>query len=241
MDTFLVRVCTYNLWQDLFTWTSIPETSALQTLYPPVHSCTFGDTCSWSKWKLLLTKAEQGEAIIYTLNDGAVPAYHIHLKCEGVFKPHLSLLCTKLLRGTTLECHINYHHNYSVSGSSTIPYTCTYYDGIPAILQVGEHQFVERKVIDLWISLMLISWFSTPHLCYGLCKTLNFYLRTSATNCAHLYNTSLAQEHEKPAHWSFGFKLTSNHVWDAFVILSLLEDSVATVITDVFRKNRINV
>jgi hypothetical protein len=46
-----------------------------------------------------------------------------------------------------------------------------------------------------------------------------------------LYNTSLAKEHEKPVNWSFGFKLTSDHVWDAFLTLSLLEDHQACLET----------
>jgi hypothetical protein len=34
----------------------------------------------------------------------------------------------------------------------------TYYDGIPDVIQVGEHQFAERRLIQLWITLMLVSW-----------------------------------------------------------------------------------
>lgn len=158
-----------------------------------------------------------------------MPAYHVHLKCEGEYGLHLPLSHSKPLCATASECHVNYHHNYTVSGSSNTPYTRTYYDGIPNFVQVGEHQFVERKVIDLWISLMLISWY--VNLMSHLHSLLTIYRRTSATNCAQLYNTSLAKEHEKPTHWSFGFKLTSEHVWDGFLTLSLLEDHQARLET----------
>ena len=47
--------------------------------------------------------------------------------------------------------------------------------------------------------------------------------RTSATNCARLYSL-LHPERVPPEGWSFGFTLTSEHVWDGFILLSLLED-----------------
>jgi hypothetical protein len=52
-----------------------------------------------------------------------------------------------------LACKINHYHNYSVKNGQR-----TYYDDIPDIIQVSEHQFVERQVIQLWINLMLVLW-----------------------------------------------------------------------------------
>src|ERR1700728_1921002 len=51
--------------------------------------------------------------------------------------------------------------------------------------------------------------------------------RVSATNCARTYE--LAEARREPADleaegWQFGSKLTTENVWDAFVLLSLLED-----------------
>src|SRR6266576_512309 len=50
--------------------------------------------------------------------------------------------------------------------------------------------------------------------------------RTSATNCAHLYNASLVNTEVTPrdVDWPFSFMVSDEHVWDAFVILALLED-----------------
>lgn len=59
----------------------------------------------------------------------------------------------------TLDCKINYHHNFYVEGGQRV-----YYDTVPEIIQVGEHQFVERRVIDMFITLMLVSWY----VCSGL-------------------------------------------------------------------------
>jgi hypothetical protein len=48
--------------------------------------------------------------------------------------------------------------------------------------------------------------------------------RTSATNCARIYNHTLARSNVFPSDWAFGSVLTTEHVWDSFVLASLLED-----------------
>ena len=50
-------------------------------------------------------------------------------------------------------CNTNYHHDYAVKDDVR-----TYYTGVPDVVHVGDHQFVERKVLNLFISLMLNSW-----------------------------------------------------------------------------------
>lgn len=49
---------------------------------------------------------------------------------------------------------MNYHHNFAVKNGTRMYYG----NHIPNMIQVGEHQFVEKRVIDLWISMMLLSW-----------------------------------------------------------------------------------
>jgi KDZ transposase family protein len=107
-----------------------------------------------------------------------------------------------------IGCNVNYHHNYRVFQGQRI-----YYDrvGLPDIVQIGEHQFAERKLINTWILMMVLSW-------------------TSATNCARIYNTGLASMNNsdsaqsEPIDWQFKLEVTSDEVYDAFTILSLLED-----------------
>ena len=96
---------------------------------------------------------------------------------------------------------MNYHHNYRVHKSQRI-----YYDTIPDILQIGEHQFAELKLVNMWIMMMLFSW-------------------TSATNCARIYNLGISGYSVRPdTRWQFNMEVTSDQVYDAFTILSLLED-----------------
>ena len=88
---------------------------------------------------------------MFTLDKGAIPARSVHLYCNG--RPaYYYIIKTKQLT-LVLACNTNYHHNFSVKDGLR-----TYYDGIPCMIQVGEHQFAEKRVIKLWISMMLLSW-----------------------------------------------------------------------------------
>jgi len=148
---------------------------------------------------LALNKAEQRQAVLYTLDKGALPVWSVHLYCEGTVDLtiyyHQCSMCPS-------ECRVNYHHNFYVPQDGQRHY----FSAIPDVIQVGDHQFVERKVINLWIGMMLMSW-------------------TSATNCARLYGSSLSSSQAFPPGWSFGSKLKSDHVYNGFMILSLMEDA----------------
>jgi len=103
-----------------------------------------------------------------------------------------------LLFDFIIGCKVNYHHNFRVHEGQWI-----YYDEIPDIVQIGKHQFAEQKLIGLWIIMMLLSW-------------------TSATNCTWIYNMGFTSN-DLPD-WQFKLQVTSDQVYDAFTILSLLKD-----------------
>ncbi|KAF6744848.1 hypothetical protein DFP72DRAFT_1176610, partial [Ephemerocybe angulata] len=153
-----------------------------RSLYPPRRMCD-NIGCTRTAAGRALHKAEQRQVLLFTM-EGTVPAWSIHLYCQ--------------------TCKINYHHNFSVHAGCR-----TYYQGIPSILQVGEHQFAEVKVINSWITLMVVGW-------------------VSATNCARFYNTAIAAHHgkrlsEEMGGWKFKDEVGYEHVYDGFTILSLLE------------------
>lgn len=50
------------------------------------------------------------------------------------------------------------------------------------------------------------------------------YTRVSASNAARLYNTTMSMASVLPEDWQFQCQLNGNHVWDGFIIRSLLED-----------------
>ncbi|KAF8445913.1 hypothetical protein L210DRAFT_3392409 [Boletus edulis BED1] len=161
----------------------IPHGFTARTLYPPTQHCpvpSCSRTLKGMRCKRMM-RAQQRQCVLYTVSDGPLPIYTVHLSCEA--------------------CEINYHYNFKVFKGER-----TYYGGIPDIIQVSEHQFLERQVIEMWMSLM-DHW-------------------TSATSCADFYNVSMAKGNEPPPDWSFGFMLSSEHVWSGFYLHCLLEDAV---------------
>ncbi|KAJ7605847.1 hypothetical protein DFH06DRAFT_1348440 [Mycena polygramma] len=148
------------------------------TLYPPSHHCT-NTRCGR---KNPMKKAEQRQIVIYTVARGAVPAWEVQLYCQ--------------------DCNTTYHSNYAVQRG-----TRTYYAGVPKYMQIGAHQYAERKLVATWVSLMLVAW-------------------VSATNCSRTYDMALSGQEEQDfaaGGWQFGCVLTTDHVWDGFVLLTLLD------------------
>ncbi|KAG1856323.1 hypothetical protein C8R48DRAFT_608530, partial [Suillus tomentosus] len=103
------------------------------------------------------------------------------------------------------SCKTTYHMNYKVVGDRHIYYDYT--ASLLDVLQITEHYFVDYQVVKLWKAMMHTS-----------C--------TSATSCAHIYNLALANAESTkfPDTKWFTKEVTMDHVWNAFVICSLLED-----------------
>jgi hypothetical protein len=59
------------------------KTASSRTLYPPQHIC-INEACSRSARGLRLQKAESRQAVLYTLSEGALPVWVVHLYCEGL-------------------------------------------------------------------------------------------------------------------------------------------------------------
>ncbi|KAF8228357.1 hypothetical protein L208DRAFT_1291845 [Tricholoma matsutake] len=106
------------------------------TLYPLQHTCT-NPILSAPPLGATHQKEEQWQAVLYTMDKGVLPVHSVHLYCD--------------------ECKTSYRHNFWVNEG-----VCTYYNGIPAVIQVGEHQFAEKWLVQLWITLMLVSWQVDP-------------------------------------------------------------------------------
>lgn len=80
-----------------------------------------------------------------------------------------------------------------------------YYADMPDVIQVAEHTYVERSVLELFKTLSLLSW-------------------TSATNAAHIYDRALSQLSPTQRQVAC-YRLRTEHVWDGFVILALIKDA----------------
>ncbi|KAG2359865.1 hypothetical protein BDR07DRAFT_1452202 [Suillus spraguei] len=144
---------------------------APRALYSPHQTC-LTEGCPVHSKASILKKAQQHQVVLYTLDHGPIATYSIHLYCAG--------------------CNTNYHHGYSIKDK-----TCMFYPGIPNVMQVGGHQFVETRVVRMWHTLMLVSW-------------------TSMSN-------SLMQNVKPPPDFPWNFELTGDHVWHNF---ALMEDCI---------------
>ncbi|KAG1840446.1 hypothetical protein F4604DRAFT_1598862 [Suillus subluteus] len=91
-------------------------------------------------------------------------------------------------------CNTMYHHNYSMNGGVR-----TYYEGLPEYVEVANHHYVATNVVHM----------------------------VSAMNCAWNYDLShacLERSSILDGAWPFSPQLTTENVWDGFVILSLLNN-----------------
>ncbi|KAG1844813.1 hypothetical protein DFJ58DRAFT_664613 [Suillus subalutaceus] len=103
------------------------------------------------------------------------------------------------------SCKTTYHTNYKVVGDRHIYYD--YITALPDIVQIADHYFVDYQIARLWKAMM-----------HASC--------TSATNCAYIYNIALAnaESTQFPGTKWFAKDVTMDHVWNAFIICTLLED-----------------
>ncbi|KIK31734.1 hypothetical protein CY34DRAFT_102856 [Suillus luteus UH-Slu-Lm8-n1] len=95
-------------------------------LFPPYRMCP-GPDCSRMKRGHALHKVWQQQVVLFTLANGPCVAKAAHFYCEA--------------------CKIDYFHNYSLRDR-------TYYTAVPANIQVAEHVYIERQVIELFIASM---------------------------------------------------------------------------------------
>ncbi len=123
------------------------ERLAAHTIYPPNYCCINSNCTNRAPLKKHYFK----KAVIYTDSSGVQPAWNISLYCTGKLIFCINV-CPAILICT--GCYTSYHHNYLVRDGSR-----TYYSGIPDVLQVGEHQFVETKLVYTWRSNMLFGWY----------------------------------------------------------------------------------
>ncbi|KAG9221730.1 hypothetical protein CCMSSC00406_0005643 [Pleurotus cornucopiae] len=91
-----------------------------RTIYPPFYRCQNADCTRGSR--LALNKAEQRQAVLYTLSSGPVPVYSVHLYCE--------------------RCCINYHHNFQVKDGTRYYYDFT--STLPEIIQTHRDRCQSR-------------------------------------------------------------------------------------------------
>ncbi|KAJ7626185.1 hypothetical protein FB45DRAFT_1085094, partial [Roridomyces roridus] len=84
---------------------------------------------------MTLTEPLTHKATLYTLRNGVLPIYSTSLYCRG--------------------CNRRYYHNYYVHKQSSLR---TYYGGVPHVVQVAQHFFMESPLLELFGNGMVFGW-----------------------------------------------------------------------------------
>ncbi|KAF8989805.1 hypothetical protein BDZ89DRAFT_974611, partial [Hymenopellis radicata] len=172
-----------------------------RNLWPPVQHCTNAQCQQYGKGFKLHT-ASQKHALLLSLSLGPIPIWAVHFRCNG--------------------CDTTYHHNYRVQHRQR-----TYYDSISSCIQIGEHCFAERRVLDQWRINMNLAWYAV-----------------SASNCIASY-LQMFPEARVPESWNISLSLSHRTAWEGFIIYSLWLDAVRRKHTlqfphDHTRRDRLN-
>ncbi|KAJ7580497.1 hypothetical protein C8J56DRAFT_1103561 [Mycena floridula] len=148
------------------------------SIFPPNTHCTVCQSKSGHK----LQTAASKQVVLYTMEHGPLPVIEVHFTCR------------------TPGCNSVFYPNFRVKDGVRI-----YYDKISPLIQIGDHQYAELKLIKSWMLNMNIAWMS-------------------ASNCAGIYTALHNDILPFPAEWSVGPALTHKHVYSAFTTLALWQD-----------------
>ncbi|RPD72710.1 hypothetical protein L226DRAFT_511398 [Lentinus tigrinus ALCF2SS1-7] len=167
-------------------WVPLPECTpesarprlSARMLFPPAQVCMNSECLGHGK--LLRWKDDPKRITLFTFSEGVQDALAVQLQCY--------------------RCGTVYYPNYTAYQGIR-----RYYAGLPEFVQVSDHKYVERTVLEHFTMLSVLSW-------------------TSATNAAHIYHESLSQLKDAEREIA-RYRLRAEHTWDGFVILALLRDA----------------
>ncbi|TFY52205.1 hypothetical protein EVJ58_g10145 [Rhodofomes roseus] len=103
------------------------------------------------------------------------------------------------------QCRTRYHPNFFVHDEAT---KRTYYAEPPSYILLAQHFYIASDVCEMFVNMMTVAW-------------------TSGTNCARFYNTSMRRSELDvllPIQWATNMDMTTEWVWDGFLLYSLLLD-----------------
>ncbi|KAJ7577697.1 hypothetical protein C8J56DRAFT_1007158 [Mycena floridula] len=106
-------------------------------------------------------------------------------------------------------CHTRFHPNHYVHSNVAFR---TYYTHQYEFIQASEHYYMSSALCELFSTMMVTSW---------------HFQRTSATNCARIFNCGIVNEEVQqhlPTDWKLSFDLDVDNFWDGFFLYSLLLD-----------------
>ncbi|KAF4609858.1 hypothetical protein D9613_010386 [Agrocybe pediades] len=154
MHSHYIHVSAFHISLTPWRLTKLTNT-AYRHIYPPTWVCLSEGCINHRPDNSFTTLSDSSTypAALFTLREGILPVYATSLSCP--------------------ECRVRYYNNYSVDLATGAR---TYYHGVPEIIQVAEHSYMERSLLEFFSLCMLFGWLSS-------------------LNCAKIYNTAIATRH----------------------------------------------
>ncbi|KAH6894811.1 hypothetical protein BKA70DRAFT_1375758 [Coprinopsis sp. MPI-PUGE-AT-0042] len=171
---------------------------------PPIRSC-LTDGCPQSSHNpnvLTLTEPASHRASLFTLDRGALPVYTTSL----------------------YSCHRRYYHNYVVHANPDVN-SRTYYPGVPDVLQVAEHFFVDVTLLELFANGKMFGWLSSLNCArihnYSLLQPKGYMYNNRLAFTDYILPLTVAETYEG---WQTALKLWEEDILNGFFLYSLLLD-----------------
>ncbi|KAF8060174.1 hypothetical protein FPV67DRAFT_1609768 [Lyophyllum atratum] len=115
------------------------------------------------------------------------------------------------------QCNTRYYANYYVHDGAS---TRTYYRGPFDFIHIGQHVFMASRTCELFTTMMVNAWYVLVLINITVESHVNI-VRTSATNCAKIYNDGLGTHSfspSLPAAYSKSLILTAEDVWNSLFL-----------------------
>jgi hypothetical protein len=135
--------------------------------YNYLRACVVNKNLTWTWGVTFQRDRQRARVAVYDLLDEVHHhAYGWHTDVKSVMCQHkvlFVLLSTQIDKELTVLCGQWFRHKHAKS-SKYLHYfnICegiwTYYGGVPDLIQVGQHQFIENTLIITWVDLMLTAW-----------------------------------------------------------------------------------
>ncbi|KAJ7768998.1 hypothetical protein B0H16DRAFT_1781268 [Mycena metata] len=183
--------------------TALIHQTSFRHLYPPTRSCKTPDCVNHRDDENILTLVEPltHTATLFTLEHGALPVYTTSLYYRA--------------------CKTRYYHNYHVHKKTSVR---SYYGGVPDVVQVAQHFFIESALLELFANNMVFGWLSATN-------CARFYNQALSTPRQHVLNNKFAftaiyhnTRHLTPDDWNTTSLIRKENTMNGFFLYSLLLD-----------------
>ncbi|KAK7023536.1 hypothetical protein VNI00_016687 [Paramarasmius palmivorus] len=175
------------------------------SIYPPTLMCIYPE-CQYVQEQKPLKLQEidkQRNGVLYTMGSGPIPVNYHHLrcsKCQTVYHPDFYV--PPHPKDTPSA---RMYYAYAQINDTRPEVNYGFLTNLPVYIQVSDHRFIETTLIRQWRNTMQKA-------------------NTSATSCASVYNKTWSQS-VLPTNWTIQqIGLRTEHVFDGFTVLSLLEE-----------------